>query len=223
MRYWIAAFLVMACPFNQAAYAAVSTVEDVRNYVNEVGRDVIGVINTKEMSEPQVKEQLQQIFLENVDIPWMGRFALGQAWQKATPQQRDAYLEAYRNYLLNRYTANFKEYSGSDYTITDIRPQSDGEYLVGMDINTPKSDQQNIKAGYRIRPDENGEAKISDIIIEGVSLINTQRADFGSVLQSKGIDALTESLKSKTGSPDSHAEYGDPKYFIAIIYTGVVL
>lgn len=220
MRYWLAIVVVFSTLVN-VAYAAASTPEDARNFVNSVGKNVVGIINSQGMPEPQQQEKLQQLFMENVDISWMGRFALGQSWQKANQSQRDNFLQAYKDYLLARYTTNFRDYSGSKYTITDIRKQGDDEYVVAMDITAPKqSDQQDIKAGYRVHADNGGQLKISDIIIEGVSLINTERADFGSILRNQGIDALTDTLRTKTSSAE---DYDKSQYFMAIIYTEAAL
>jgi len=136
------------------------------------------------------------MFVEHVDIPWMGQFVLGRAWQKAPPEQRDRYLQAYRAYLLAHYTSDFAEYTGAKYTITDIKSEEDGQFTVNMQINT-SNQSQNTLAGYRLRSN-NGQLKIIDIIVEGVSLITTERAEFADIAQQKGMDGLIQSIHDKT-------------------------
>jgi phospholipid transport system substrate-binding protein len=184
-------FLPLSVVSVQAADA-----DSARRFVDEVGKKVLAVVNGQ-AAEAQKQQQLRQLFSEHVDMEWMGRFVLGQGWAKATEDQRARYLAAYREYLLARYTTNFADYAGSKYTITGAKAESDGQFTVGMQVNSPNAKEQEVQAGYRLRAAEGGQFKIIDIIIEGVSLITTQRSDFGAVVQKDGMDKLIEQVQAK--------------------------
>ena len=177
------------------ANALAASSDDARNFVNDVGSKVLTIVNASG-DEAGKKQQLQQMFSQYVDIPWMGRFVLGHSWQEATPDQRNHYLQAYKNYLLARYTTNFANYNGSKYIITGARDEGDGTFTVDMKIKTPQQSQDTL-AGYRLAY-ENGQFKIHDIVIEGVSLITTQRSEFASVVQREGMDGLIKDIENKT-------------------------
>jgi phospholipid transport system substrate-binding protein len=170
--------------------------EDARQFVDGLAAKVIALVNDKG-AESQREQQLQGLFVDYVDIDWMAKFVLGQGWQSATEEQRTRYLDAYKRYLLARYTGNFGEYSGSKYTITNVKDDGDGQFTVAMKIDTPK--YENTQAGYRLRHD-GSQYKVIDIIIEGVSLITTQRAEFAGTLQKGGMDGLIASLGEKTST-----------------------
>ena len=85
------------------------------------------------------------------------------------------------------------KYSGQTYTLKGARSDGDTSYVT-MVINDPAG--QNINLDYRLR-DTGGAYKITDITVEGVSLLNTQRSEFKSVVNSKGIDGLIEALKAQ--------------------------
>lgn len=177
-----------------AAYA--QTPEAARQYVDTVGRQVLGIVNGQD-AETARQQQLRQLFTQNVDMEWMGRFVLGPAWAQANEDQRARYMDAYRNYLLARYTRNFSDYAGSQYVVTGVKNEGEGQYTVGMKVNSPNASEKETIAGYRLRPE--GEAfKIVDIIVEGVSLITTQRSEFAAVVQRNGMDGLIRQLQSKT-------------------------
>ena len=58
---------------------------------------------------------------------------------------------------------------------------------------------ENIRVDWRLR--KAGSFKIIDIMVEGVSMVITQRADFASVIQSRGgIPGLIEMLRQRTSS-----------------------
>ena len=123
---------------------------------------------------------------------------------QATQEQRDHYLQVYKDYLLARYTSNFADYTGSKYTITDAKDEGNGQFSVSMQIKAPKQSQDTL-AGYRLRANDNGQFKIIDIIIEGVSLITTQRSEFSSVVQQKGMDGLIQAIESKRQAEQNSA------------------
>lgn len=183
--------LALAWPLADARAAGVN---EAREFVDDLGKKVLGIMDSS-AAEAQKQKQLQQLFTENVDIDWMGQFVLGRAWQQATPEQRSRYLQAYRDYLLAHYTSNFTDYNGSNYKITSVEDKGNGEFSVNMQINTP-GQKQDVLAGYRLRNAGN-QFKLSDIIIEGVSLITTERSEFTAVVQKDGIDALINSLEQK--------------------------
>jgi phospholipid transport system substrate-binding protein len=174
---------------------------DARQYVDDLSKQVLTVVNGS-LPDNQKQERLQQLFQDNVDMDWMGKFVLGHAWQQASEEQKSRYMQAYRNYLLARYTTNFKEYAGSNYTITDVKAEGDGKYFAAMQLKSPNAKDQDIQAGYRLR-ENGGQFKITDIIVEGVSMITTQRSEFASVFQQKGMDGLITSIEAKTNAESS--------------------
>jgi len=184
-----------------AANAMAASADDARQFVDGVGKRVLDIVNGG-AGKAEKQAQLQQMFAENVDIPWMGQFVLGHAWRQATPEQRDHYLQAYKQYLLARYTTNFADYTGAKYTITDVKSEEEGQFTVNMQIKAPNQSQDTL-AGYRLLVGENGQFKIIDIIIEGVSLITTQRSEFASVFQQKSMDGLISAIEAKTKAESS--------------------
>lgn len=193
MRTFFALLLLVALP---TAPALAAGADDVRQFVDSLGQKVVSVVNSG--GGDAQKQQLQQMFIENVDIDWMAQFVAGRGWQQASEEQLTRYKDAFKRYLLMRYTTNFAEYTGSQYTIAGTRDEGDGQYTVGMQIKSGGAQTQDIQAGYRVRG-AGGSFKIVDIIVEGVSLITTQRSEFASVLQQKGMDGLIESLETKVG------------------------
>jgi len=199
-KYLTASVLLFTLLFAASGTQAAAT-DDAKHYADSVGTRVLAVVNQPGIGEEQKEKQVQQIFADNVDIDWMAKFVLGRGAQQATPEQMTHYMQAYRQYLLTRYTHNLKDYSGSKYTITKVTDDGSGRFSVHMTINSPNApDQQQTDAGYQLQQSDNGQFKIRDIIIEGVSLITTQRSEFSSILSKNGLDALTQSIESKNRS-----------------------
>lgn len=171
--------------------------ETARQFIDRLGQQALSTVNAQG-AESEKQQKLQQLFIHSVDMDWMAKFVLGPAWAKADDTQRAEYLQAYRDFLLARYTTNFAEYSGSQYTITGAKNEANGQIVVNMKVKSPKARQQETLAGYRVRAGTDGQYKIVDIIIEGVSLLTTQRSDFSAVAQRNGLDKLIAQLRAKT-------------------------
>ncbi len=202
LRNLVTAFALLFFILPAATSAAVAGADGARQFVDATGKQVLAILNSGN-NKPSQQQQLRQLFSANVDIDWMSRFVLGRGWDQATDDQKKRYAQDYRQYLLVRYTSNFADYADSKYTITGVKSESNGQFTVDMQINTPQQGQQQTDAGYRVRADANGKFKIIDIIVEGVSLITTEREDFNSVINQKGMDALISDIEAKIKTENS--------------------
>lgn len=187
---WLPLFcLLIAAPFT--AHAA--TVADARQLIDNVGKQALSAIESKG-SKKEKQAKLEKLFVTNVDIAWVGRFVLGRYWRQATPEQRTRYLKEYQDFIVNNYAGRFADYTGGSYKLTGSSDDGEGQYTVSMLMIS--SDRQEVVVDYRVHTTEDGELKIFDVVVEGVSLINTQRSEFASLLASKDLEYLIGQLKA---------------------------
>lgn len=180
-----------------AAPAMAGDVEGAKSFVNGVATKALDIV-ASDASKEAKQEKLLVVVDESVDIDYVAKFVLGKYWRTATPEQQKAYLEAYRPFLKKSYVSKLTRYSGQTIAVGQGRPDSDGSYLVTMKINQPDGSAP-VDMTYRVVGAGAG-YRISDIVVEGVSLLNTQRSEFGSIAQSKGVDGLIEALKKKVAA-----------------------
>ena len=57
------------------------------------------------------------------------------------------------------------------------------------------SENKSIDVDWRVRSDKNGNVRIIDVKIEGISLVATQRDDFTARISSSGISGLNQYMK----------------------------
>ena len=112
----IAVTLATVC-FGMSAHAA-ATVDDAKAYAHQVGDQVIAVLDDKALNDDSKIQKLEALFTDVVDVKWIGRFVLGTAWRSATPEQQQAYLDAYGKFLVKNYTSNFAEYGGETFVVS---------------------------------------------------------------------------------------------------------
>lgn len=187
----LALMLVVAMPVPALADSA----DAARSMIDDVGKKTLEVINNGG-GKAQKQAALEKLLSSSVDIPWVGRFVMGRYWREATPEQRTRYLREYNSFLLSNYAGRFAEYTGASYKITGARAEEGGKYAVNMELMTP--DKQIVMVNYRLHKSKDGKLQIFDVIVEGVSLITTQRSEFASILGNQGIDYLIGKLSDKS-------------------------
>jgi phospholipid transport system substrate-binding protein len=164
-------------------------------FIDGVGREVLAVLKDKTSGDSAKDARLRALFERSVDVPWIGRFVLGKYWRTATEAQRARYLNGYRVFVVKSYTSKFQEYTGSEtYKILSSKPDGAGRYLVTMELL--RGAQPSVLVDYKLR-EEAGNLRIYDIVVEGVSLLTTQRSEFASVVSRKGLDYLIERIEAR--------------------------
>jgi phospholipid transport system substrate-binding protein len=155
------------------------------------------VIETMKRTPPGTERAkvMERVLQTKFDLPLMGQFALGQYWSKATPQQQARFLKAAQSAEARAYSERFGQYAGQSLQVGRVTSRN-GKYYVASTIN--QSGGQPIKLEWEVANTPNG-LRITDIKVEGVSMVQTRRADFTSFVQSHGgdVDALSSELEAR--------------------------
>jgi len=133
-----------------------------------------------------------KVVLPNVDIRTMSRWVLGKNWRKATVEQREAFIDEFRELLLSSYLRQVNTYEGEVVRFQPLR----GEPKKGRATVNAEIEQLNgpsVRVIFRMH--EVGDAwKIYDVSVEGISLVATHRSGFNTEIRNNGIDALITRL-----------------------------
>lgn len=194
LRIVLAGLLVGLLAFAQPAQAAKN---DYENYVRSLGDKVLAIIQDKSASDAKKEEQLKTIFIDVVGVEWMGKFSMGKYYRQASDAQKKKYMQLYERFLVASYIPRFKEYAGEAFNITGSTDTGNGDMIVHT-LLTGNPDKPQVKVDYRLRKLGSGDKiQVIDVIGEGVSLITTQRSDFGGMISREGLDAFINALEGR--------------------------
>lgn len=182
-------FLGALCALFLSTQPAAADPASAKAYIDGVAKQVLAIVKTDADKASKTKK-MEALFADKVDINFVAKFALGKHWRTATEAQRAAYVAAYKPFILKNYASRLARYSGQTYEMKQARTEGSGS-IVTMVIHDANG--QDVNVDYRV----NASNRINDIIVEGVSLLNTQRSEFNSIVEQKGIDGLVEALKSQ--------------------------
>jgi phospholipid transport system substrate-binding protein len=199
-RRWLLS-LAFACGLAAASFAspAARAAADGSSsqFIERLGQDAISVLSNDALSRDDRLGEFRRLLREGFALEAIGRFVLGRHWQGASPEQRDAFLTAFEDFVVNSYAARLSQYSGETFKVLDER--ADGERGAAVTTQILRPSAPPVMVQWRVREAASG-PKIVDIVIEGVSLAITQRSEFAAVIQQNGgrIDPLIERLRQKS-------------------------
>jgi phospholipid transport system substrate-binding protein len=175
--------------------SANASVEGAKTFIKDLGETTIDIAKSDKMPLDEKEQKLIALFEKSVDTHWIAKFVMGQYWRDMKAEKREAYKKLYQDYLIRSYVPKFKTYTDEKINILSATEEYKTEYLVNTEIVA--SDGQTYRVNYKVKEDETGNYKIFDIIAEGISLITTQRSEFGSIISRDGIDSLLKKLEKK--------------------------
>ncbi len=141
---------------------------------------------------------LRRLMARDIDIAPIARFVLGRYWRTATEGQRRAYVAAYSDYILNAYTTNIGGATALG-RLDVVKTQAHGtkDFLVYCIV--ARAGKKPMRVIWRVRQ-RDGRFRIIDLMVEGVSMVQTQRQEFVSLMRAYDgdMDKLIATLKEKT-------------------------
>ena len=195
-RVLLSAFAAMPVVAGFGAIAKASA-ESARAFISQLGKETVDALQ-KSGSPAQKAAKMEDILRRGFDFQTIGRFVIGRYWNTASPQQREEYIKVFSDFVAKSYSRRLAEEAAiNGFNITNIRDLGEGDSLVQTAITRPSGPPLNYE--WRVR-DGGGGAKIVDVVVEGVSLLVTQRADFTSVAGQNGVDGLIKTLRDKAAA-----------------------
>lgn len=151
--------------------------------------------------DKELELEFRNLLNEGFDVRAIGKWVLGRYWRKATDSEKEEYLKLFEDFIIVTYANRFKDYSGTDITltVTESLTKNDQDAIVRSQIIRPQSAEP-ILIDWRVKGNHNEEIKVVDVLIAGVSMSQTQRSEFASVIKrnSGEVSGLIEALKTKT-------------------------
>ena len=168
--------------------------EGAQAFVQKLGDDALDLLVRQPGSDAERVDRLRQILTSNFDLRTIGRAVLGPSWKSADETQRAAYLKTFEDYVVATYSLRVKDYSGETFEVVKETPIDERDSLVATRIVRPN--KAPLLVDYRVRS-AGGAYSVVDVMVEGISMLTSQRQEFAAVVQRNGIDGLISQLRAR--------------------------
>lgn len=162
-------------------------------FVEKFAGEAITILGNDQIDKDEKNDQFTNLVMSAIDLNLISQFVLSKTWKSATDDQKERYISAFKTYFINSYANKLDQYSGEKIIVSGS--DEAGKYIiVDSDIIREGTDTLKINLKWRLL-NKNGDIKIIDLNIEGISLVIAQREEFQSFLSNNEGDL--EALISK--------------------------
>jgi len=130
--------------------------------------------------------------LPHFDFRVMSRSVLGRYWREASEEQRERFVDEFRDLLVRTYATALLKYTNEEVRYLPFRFNPNDKTAV-VKTEVVQQGGPPIPIHYSFYQTESG-WKVYDVAIEGVSLVTNYRSTYATKVKTEGLDALIASM-----------------------------
>jgi len=151
--------------------------------VRRVSDEMVALIRSP-VDEAAKRAAFVQMMDRYADMRQIAGYALGRYMRAMPADMKDRYIAAFKRFVAATYVAQFSDYSGGTIDVGRAAPTQRG-YTVETTVQTAGSAPFGVRWNIT---DRSGQPLVEDFVIEGISMAEAQRSEFGSLIDSYGGD-----------------------------------
>ena len=134
----------------------------------------------------------EEVVLPRFDFARMSQRVLGKHWRSADPAQRGRFISEFKTLLVRTYATAVSDYRNAQISFVPARELAANTYRVRSSVNRGDGAPPLLVDYDVYRRD--GEWKVFDVAINGVSIVISYRAGFNNDIAKLGMDGLIDQL-----------------------------
>jgi phospholipid transport system substrate-binding protein len=179
-----------------APAAATATAEGPSEVIQSAAQGMLAELDkdraTYRADPAKVSALVNKYLLPHFDSEFSAQLVLGQYWRTATADQRKRFIDAFYKSLLNNYGAALSDFTADRLKIYPTKLEGDtARATVRTEVKRDSGDR--VAVNYYMRKTAEG-WKAWDVVIDGISYVNSYREDFKPQIESQGLDAVIKRL-----------------------------
>ena len=163
-------------------------------FIQGLADEAISVLRDQGGSLDEREKKFRAVLRDDFAMEKIGRFAAGKFWREMSDEQKTQYQTLFEEWILKTYSIRFGGYAGETVNVQKTIKAGQSDVFVRTQITN--SNGRALKVDWRVRRIDD-RLKIIDVVVEGVSMLVTQKAEFNAVLRQRGVDGLIDILRSQ--------------------------
>ncbi len=163
-------------------------------FIRTLAATVLPQLTDPSIPIEQRKTRFREVLNRDFDLDKIGKLVLGRHWRRAKPAKRKEFRKLLENYLSGLYARRFEDLAGLDIKVDGVR---DFEGWSMVYTTATRANGAPVLLDWRVDSKDGGYA-ITDLVIEGVSMVIAQREEFSAiVIESGSLDGLLIKLRMR--------------------------
>lgn len=151
---------------------------------------------TLKSNPSQVYGFARTVIVPHADLAEMSKRVLPpRIWNEASASQRSQFQQQFTNLLIRTYASALAEYKDESVQFFPVRGGASGKTTVRVDSNIVRSEGPSIAVNYRLVY-KNGQWRLYDMVVDGVSLLESFRSQFADKLSKGSMDDLLRDMSA---------------------------
>ncbi|WGE89466.1 phospholipid-binding protein MlaC [Actinobacillus arthritidis] len=198
----VTGFVALATLFSAQAFAETSPYALTQQATDKLFGDIKANQGKIKSNPEYLRTIVRNDLMPHVHVKYAGQLVLGKNLSSATDAQREAFFNAFGQFVEQSYAQVLTQYTDQQVQIENEKP-TDGKTIVSIRVNLIQSNgAQPVKLDFKWRKNsKTGEWQAYDMATEGVSMVATKQNEWSGVLRQKGIDALTAQVAQSAKQP----------------------
>ena len=191
--FYIAAFMVVAVMAAGRAHAQA----DAAAFIGRLAAYAVPVLTNPSVPQPQREQKFRELLDKGFDMRELSQLVLGRYWRQASPEERQEFVGLLEAYLIQIYADRFSEFQNVALEVGSTRRDQDTDFVSST---MRQASGPPVQLEWRVDR-VGGRFVITDLVVEGVSMVITQRSEFASVIRQRGgqVSGLLDLLRQRTG------------------------
>ena len=199
----------MSCPRMSSRFAAIlisvllpsaqalaaNPQQEAREVMQTTLSKALDVLRDRSLNQKTRRERVEQLVEDRFDFDRTSRLVLGRNWRKLSEGERADFVVEFRRHLSSTYGRRLGEISNEKVEITGTRLEGNGDVTVQSSV-TGGTAGDGVEIDYRMRA-KDGPWKVIDVVIGGVSLLQSFRSQVQEIIGTDGAGGLIKQLREK--------------------------
>ncbi len=154
---------------------------------------------------------IREEMMPYVDHVYAAKRVLGRNLRNTNEDQRQEFYTVFREYLVATYARAFTQFDENKHKISfgDANRFSPGSKMVEVNTRLNEAGRPPIRMDFKLRYDNDQQIwQAYDLVVEGISLLNSKQTEIAGVIRSRGIDGTIALLREKSQQPITSADEG---------------
>jgi len=185
--------IILLAFFSAVSLFAISE-EQIKPTMQKATQDAIEVLKNANLSKDEKISKIFAVFDPYFDYEQMSKIALSKRYNNLSAEQKVKFNKAFEERLKTSYVDKLLSYKNQTINFKDVTKPNENRYFLNADL--VGEDGKNYGFTYKFYNAKERGWLIYDVEILGVSIIQTYRSQFDSLMENESFENLLSKLNS---------------------------
>ncbi|HFB67096.1 MAG TPA: ABC transporter substrate-binding protein [Aeromonadales bacterium] len=181
---------------DKAVDNATASVAFIKNITTQMIDELNANHETIKNNPPEILKIVDRIIMPHIATKTISRKVMGRYWKKATDEQKENFTREFTTYLKRYYSHAFLSYNDQKLKYAP-KAKLKGKKYASVSTFIVETGKKDVSVKYRLYHKKNGDWKIIDIVIEGISLVINNQRQYASQIKTEGLESVIKKLTYK--------------------------